>query len=103
MECFACSRTCPIGAIEIDKIDSCMRLLEGKHPVRLNRNKCTDCGKCNKICPTGEINLSAEGCSFCIICKNKPNCILPVGDRKSFFNSVSSLARFTVLMPRFIF
>lgn len=105
MECLNCSRVCPTKAIEMDKTDSCIRLLEVRHPVGINEEKCTECGMCDQNCPIGDIALSAEGCLFCIICKNMPNCILPSDDRVSFFNSVSSIARFMVLVliPRIIF
>lgn len=103
MECFACNHVCPTGAVEIDKIESCMRLLEGRHPVRVIEEKCTGCNRCNETCPTTDISLSAESCSFCIICKNRPNCVIPYEDRISTLNSFSSLAGFLVLMPRFIF
>jgi len=102
MECLACIRVCPTDALELDKSVSCVRL-EGRAALRMDEEKCNKCDQCNEICPMGNITLSAEGCSFCIICKSSPNCILPSEARASFSDLVVSIARFTVLMRKFIF
>jgi Fe-S-cluster-containing hydrogenase component 2 len=103
MRCFACSQSCSTDAIEIDEIDTCVRLLEGKTPVNLNEEKCNKCGKCMKICPMGDITSSSKTCSFCIICKSKTSCIILNEDRISFFKVICSIAGLMMLMPRFFF
>lgn len=102
MECFACIKACPNDALKRDKSVSCVRLERGT-PLRVDDEKCNKCNQCNEICPMGNIVLSAEGCSFCIICKGCPNCVLLCEARASFLNSIASIARFVALMRRFIF
>lgn len=96
MECFACVRVCPTGALEIDAAVSCVRL--GARPaLRMDAEKCNQCNQCNEVCPMGNIALSAEGCSFCIICKGCPSCILPDSGRDSFLNFFYYMARFSIV------
>jgi NAD-dependent dihydropyrimidine dehydrogenase PreA subunit len=103
MECFSCRQNCPTNAIEIkEDITTCIRLLEGHPPIWIHEEKCNDCGKCAKTCLMGDITLSAETCSFCIICRSKPNCILPMRDRETLMNAIISLAGLIIIMPRSI-
>ena len=102
MKCFACIHACPTNAIEINKGVSCVRL-EGSTPLRVDEEKCNQCNECNEVCPMGNIALSAEGCSFCIICKNSPNCILHGEARASFLNCISSIVRYAMLKWGVIF
>ena len=103
-ECFACIETCPTGALKIDKgiLHSCIRL-EGRPALWIDEEKCNNCNQCNEVCPMGNIALSAEGCSFCIICKSHPSCLLSDSGRTSFLNFITSTARFMIAMRRFIF
>lgn len=93
MVCYACIRVCPTDAIEVHEEVSCVRL-GGGLALTIDEEKCNECGQCMEICPMGDITLSAVGCSFCIICKGRPSCILPADCRVSFLNSVGSIARF---------
>lgn len=102
MECFECIQACPIDALEMDKSVSCVRLV-GSTPLRVVDDKCNECNQCNEACPMGNIALSAEGCSFCIVCKSSPSCLLYNGHRASFLDLILSIAPFVVLMRRFIF
>lgn len=101
MECIACIRTCPTNAIEKDKGVSCVRL-ERSTPLRVDEGKCNECNRCNEVCPMGDIALSAEGCSFCIICKSNPSCLLHSDDRTSFLNLFISIARYVMLKCRML-
>ena len=101
MKCFACIHACPTNAIEINKSVSCVRL-EGSTPLRVDEEKCNQCNECNEVCPMGDIALSMEGCSFCIICKSSPSCILPGDARASFLNLPASIARYVMLKYRII-
>lgn len=103
MACFECIKICPTNALEIDEEASCARLL-GSPALRINEEKCNECNLCMKVCPMGNINLSGDGCSFCIICRGDPNCILSCSGRNSFLNFNKSTARFMVVfMRRLIF
>lgn len=102
MECFACIKTCPTDALEIDKSVSCVRL-KGRSAIRREEEKCNECNQCNEVCPMGSIALSAEGCLFCIVCKSHPSCLLSDGSRVSFLNLILSIARFILLRCRIIF
>lgn len=102
MKCFACIKACPNDALIEDKSVSCPRL-ERKPPLRIDEEKCNKCNRCNEICPMGSVALSAEGCSFCIICKSVPRCLLPSGDRVTFLNFISSIIHYIAFRCRFIF
>lgn len=94
MECFTCIKICPFGCLGIDKKVSCVRLME-KSALEMNKEKCTGCDMCIEVCPIGELALSTNDCSNCIVCKNRPECaVMPCGDRASCFNSIDSLAHF---------
>ncbi|MCD6483203.1 MAG: Coenzyme F420 hydrogenase/dehydrogenase, beta subunit C-terminal domain [Candidatus Aenigmarchaeota archaeon] len=43
--CFGCFNACPYGAIEMVISE------EGFYIPRVNKNKCTNCGICQKVCP----------------------------------------------------
>lgn len=101
MECSACSRVCPAGAIMIEEGETCTRLLE-KPPLAVDMGSCTDCGECKKVCPLGDPALSAMSCSFCLVCSGRSRCILPGGGRASLGNALASIARLFALLPRFL-
>lgn len=48
--CFACYNACPFDAIEM-KVNE-----EGFYKPKINRDKCTECGICQKVCPVIETN-----------------------------------------------
>lgn len=102
MNCFACINACPNNALKIDNGLLCVRL-EERSPLIVDEEKCNDCNRCNEVCPMGDIALSGEGCSFCIICMSIPNCILPRKTRASFPNFIASIARFMVLKCKSFF
>jgi len=102
MRCFACVRVCPTDALKIDEDPFCTRLAGHSH-LKFEEDKCNKCGKCSKVCPLGSIFLSAEGCSFCIICNGRPYCILTDTSRNSFLNFIGSIFRIVILMRRLIF
>ncbi len=94
MECFKCISICPFDCLDIDKGASCVRLME-KSALKMDKQNCTGCNMCIEVCPIGELALSANDCSNCIVCKNRPSCaVIPCMDRASFFNSINSLAHF---------
>lgn len=99
MECFKCIQVCPTSAIGMDKSVSCARLV-GRPALMVDEEKCKKCNQCNEICPMGNIALSAEGCSFCIICKSRPSCILPHSGRAYFPIFIASIARFISLLAK---
>lgn len=101
MECYSCIQTCPTGAISIDEEVSCARL-EGRPALRIDGAKCNDCNLCADVCPMGNIALSTKGCSFCIVCKSKPSCILSGDDRDSLSNSIKSAIYFAVSKIHFL-
>ncbi len=101
MECSACSKVCPAGAIMVEEGETCTRLLDVP-PLAIDEERCTDCGECKRICPLGDPAFSAESCSFCLVCSGRSRCILPGGDRISIGNAVLSVARLIALLPRFL-
>lgn len=102
MECFECTRTCPADAFVIDKSRTCVRLGRSA-PLRIDDDKCDQCDLCNESCPLGNVALSAEGCSFCVICKSAPSCLLPEGGRVSSLNSIASALQYIMLRCRVTF
>jgi ferredoxin len=102
MECSACTQACPAGAIVLEESEICTRLLEGRSPLSIDEERCTDCGECRKICPMGDPALSARSCSFCLVCSGRSRCIVYGGDRASFGNAAASVARLFMLLPRFL-
>ena len=96
MECFKCINVCPSDCLDMDKGALCVRLME-KSALNMDKQKCTGCNMCVEICPIGELALSANDCSNCIVCKDRPGCaVIPQFDRASFFNSVISVCHFIV-------
>jgi len=47
--CLMCERSCPTGAITIDK---------EKKTYTIDFSKCIFCGRCEDVCPVGAINLT---------------------------------------------
>ncbi len=101
MACFKCVNSCPTNGLGINKEVSCIRF-EVKPGLRKDVEKCNECNICNEVCPMGAIVSSADDCSFCIICKGRPGCMLPLADRISFFNSINSIGRFIVSRIHFL-
>ena len=102
MECYACVQACPAVAIVLAESEICTRLLEGRPPLSIDEERCTDCGECRKICPMGDPALSGMSCSFCLVCSGRSRCIVYGGDRATLGNAVVSVARLFALLPRFL-
>ena len=54
--CTSCANSCPVGAIQMHKNE------EGFLMPVVDKDKCTDCGLCNKRCPY--LNVNADIASF---------------------------------------
>ncbi len=91
MECLSCVKSCPESAISVEKY-SCLKI-ERKNPLKIDREKCNDCGVCVSVCPLNDIGLSKLDCNFCIICKSRPNCIKPKSGRDSLKSFIISIFR----------
>jgi len=101
MECYACYRACPSGAISLAESDTCTRLLGGGAPLSIDPDACTDCGACDKVCLLGDPARSAESCSFCLVCSGRSRCIVPGEERATLGNALASVARLVALLPRY--
>jgi len=100
--CFECLKICPRGALKVNSDVLCVKL-DGKTPVKVEEEKCNKCGLCNEICPMGGVILSSESCSFCIICKGEPSCIVYKESRASHLSFFLSFIYFCFSLPRLIF
>lgn len=100
MHCYKCVNICPKNALYLDNKVSCIRL-DQRPGIMRNDERCLNgCNRCVNICPLGKITLTAEDCSFCIVCKGKPGCILPYNTRESFLNIFPSIIRFMSITLR---
>jgi Fe-S-cluster-containing hydrogenase component 2 len=52
--CLKCQKTCPSEAIKI----------ENGYLARIDYEKCTDCGECTAVCPTGAVIKIADNCNI---------------------------------------
>lgn len=93
MSCFKCVQACPVNALEVDENISCIRLA-GKSALNMDDEKCNECGICIELCPMDEMSHSKIDCSYCIICKDNPACILPEGKRMTLANLFGSSIRY---------
>jgi len=101
MECFKCIDICPLKCLEIDKQVSCVRL-EDKSALKMDKEKCTECNMCTKVCPLGDITSETRDCSCCIACKGIPGCMqLSCDEGVSFLNSINSATRLMLSRLRF--
>ena len=61
--CQECQYACPVHAITMDK--------NGAH---IDKEKCIGCGKCDRVCPLGNIRMEngqprwGENCTHCMAC-----------------------------------
>ena len=100
--CFECLKICPRSALKVNRNVLCVKL-EGETPIKVEEEKCNKCELCNEICPMGSVILSSESCSFCIICKGEPSCIVYKESRASLLSFFLSLIHFCFSLPRLIF
>ncbi|RZN40556.1 MAG: hypothetical protein EFT35_02795 [Methanophagales archaeon ANME-1-THS] len=104
MNCFACIKTCPNHALKLEHESACA-WFEEKTPLRMDEEHCDECNLCNDVCPLGGIELSGEGCMFCIVCKSRPSCLVTnagEGVRDSFCTLLTSIARYVMVRCRII-
>jgi Fe-S-cluster-containing hydrogenase component 2 len=82
--CAKCALNCPEGAIERQPVQIDV---EGAPPLKgwvlkVNEDKCSNCGTCYDVCPNGVIKEHpTKGVAFkCDLCGGKPQCFIACQD-----------------------